>query len=96
MQDANSLAQEVNAALESMREALALDGYDLRVQSNSGSVTIEVVELPGACRECLVGEELFRALVTQALDDAGLMSISQGYDLIYPPVEGQGSCHLDG
>jgi hypothetical protein len=61
-------AGEARRALEPMREMLAADGYDLRLEEASAtSVRLRVVAGPEACDDCLVPKEVFAGIVRDRL-----------------------------
>ncbi len=60
----------VDVQLDSLRESLEADGYDLRVDSlEGGRLTLSILANDGACEECLVPKPIMIELVKQALED---------------------------
>jgi hypothetical protein len=67
-------AADPAAALSSLADTLALDGYTLDVavvsqapDAAGGTVRLEVAAGEGACEECLVPQEVFAAIAAGSL-----------------------------
>jgi len=63
---------EVESALQVLRDTLATDGYELVWSMEDGNqVGIRVVAGSEACADCLVPPELMRSIVDSKLDGTG-------------------------
>lgn len=60
----------VDAALRPMRDTLAADGYVLEwSMQEQNQIGIQVSATGGACEDCLVPQEIMRAIIDTALDE---------------------------
>ncbi|HEX4010777.1 MAG TPA: hypothetical protein VHX62_12235 [Solirubrobacteraceae bacterium] len=53
--------------LESMRAALAADGYALDASENGGHVVVTIAATPEACEDCLAPPDVMRAILGKSL-----------------------------
>lgn len=62
-------ADAVETALDNLRPALTVDGYDLRLGSirPDGAVEVVLEAMPGACLECLVPDAMMVQLLETAI-----------------------------
>lgn len=70
--DQSSDTGALDAALDPMRQQLAVDGYGLRATPDGGVLEVEVFAQDGACEDCLIPKDLFGAMVDDQLQQAGL------------------------
>lgn len=56
-------------ALSEIRQSLAVDGYELRVDAaSSDALTVRITALPNACEECLAPAEVLKMIISGGLD----------------------------
>jgi Fe-S cluster biogenesis protein NfuA len=85
------MSDAVERALDSLRPGLAVDGFDLRLESidHDGRVHIVLDATPQACADCLVPEPTMVAILEAAIrdEDPRLGPVT----LTMPPVHPDGS-----
>jgi hypothetical protein len=63
-------AEQVDAALQGLRDTLEADGYGLEWSvAEQDEIEINVVAGADACADCLVPPELMRTILSDALSD---------------------------
>jgi hypothetical protein len=69
MGEAQTVLERIDRALDEVRVGLAADGFALRVQqvTEDGWVDLVLEATPEACLECLVGDEVLRAMLQQCI-----------------------------
>jgi hypothetical protein len=76
-----------DAALAPMSDMLAADGYRLALSTpDDGRLRVEVVAGPDACEECLVPQDIFKAIAQKYLSEKGL---TPELELVYPEPTGE-------
>jgi hypothetical protein len=87
MPEAEGLVEKARAALQVLREGLAVDGYSLELQEVRGRLVLSITAGAGACRECLIPKEALAGLATDMLREAGVLSSGSSVDTNYPGEE---------
>ncbi|ACM04559.1 MULTISPECIES: hypothetical protein [Thermomicrobium] len=64
-----TVLRAIDRALDRIREGLAPDGFELRVErvTDEGIVELVLQALPDACLDCLVPDQLLDAMLRQAI-----------------------------
>jgi hypothetical protein len=75
---------DFGAALAPLAETLACDGYTLKIEPDLPRLNLKIVAGPDACADCLVPREMFGALATRALTNAGISTHAVILKISYP------------
>jgi hypothetical protein len=60
---------DVFTLLTTVRSGLAADGYELEIVGVSDLIELQITAGPEACEDCLVGKEVMKGIMTDAMAD---------------------------
>jgi hypothetical protein len=69
----NDLTQQARVALESLANALAVDGYELQVRQLDARLELIVSPTSEGCAECLVPKSIFKNMAKETLRNNGVI-----------------------
>jgi hypothetical protein len=74
----------LSQALTPMTQALAADGYHLKLDVSEESILVSIEAGPDACADCLIPKDLMLDMLRTRLEDEGLLSSDLPIHLSYP------------
>lgn len=74
---------DVFALLTQVRRGLDADGYDLHVEV-ANVITVRIAARDDACEDCLVGKDVMRGIVVDALRDMDDSVADDQVAILYP------------
>jgi hypothetical protein len=78
--------ESLNAVLEPMIQAIAFDGYILRVvDASESSLHLAIDATPDACADCLAPATVLAGIISQSLTVAGISVVAEDISIDYPP-----------
>ncbi|HKI20060.1 MAG TPA: hypothetical protein VKA15_19380 [Isosphaeraceae bacterium] len=76
--------QELARALQPMHQALAADGYALKVEVSEEVVLVTIEAGDEACAVCLIPKDLMDAMIHSSLESEGFAMEGRTLHLLYP------------